>query len=98
MNKEKVAYRVGKQARILGQDVENVLHLVLSEWRRELIKGRTLEIYGFGTFKVVTTKPKKGNDMVRGIPFDIPPQRKLKFRPTEDLKGKIANYKAGQLF
>lgn len=69
--------------------VEKVIRAFLYECVNFLVKGRTLQFRGFGTFEVVYRPPRTGRDLRRGVPCHIPARHVVVFRPGTILKAAV---------
>lgn len=50
-----------------------------------LRRGERVEIRGLGTFSVARTKARKGRNPRTGAAIDIPPGRRVRFKPSKSL-------------
>ena len=73
-------------------DIHMVIEGFLEELAAELIRGKRVDLRGFGTFRVVERAARVGRDMKNGgkAPVIIPATRKPIWTPDEDFAKKIA--------
>ena len=72
-----------------GQDkktVADVCNAFLFEIKEMLISGGTVEIVGFGNFKVVERKEKVGRNPRTGEEIIIPAHKTVNFTPSKTIK------------
>jgi DNA-binding protein HU-beta len=56
---------------------------------QSLIKGESVFIRGFATFKAITTKPKKARNISKGTVVTIPAQNSAKLVLSKELKERM---------
>ncbi|HNT51523.1 MAG TPA: HU family DNA-binding protein [Cyclobacteriaceae bacterium] len=61
---------------------------VLKAFTATLRKGEQIDLRGFGTFKVIERKAKKGRNVYTGEAMDIPARKIVKFYPSHKLLSK----------
>jgi nucleoid DNA-binding protein len=83
MNKSDIIKEVGN---ILSskKDASDAVDKVFSEISEALKRGNRVVISGFGSFKVVITKVKKGRNPKTGEEMLVPPIKKIKFKQSGD--------------
>lgn len=54
--------------------------------KSHLRSGNEIALRKFGSFRIVETKPKKGQDMNKGITINIPSRKRVKFVPAPCIK------------
>lgn len=55
----------------------------------QFIKGESIILRGFGTFKVVEVKEKVGRNISKGTQIVIPAHKVVKFQVSKDIKNKL---------
>lgn len=87
MNKNELAIQMVKDSSITKNDALKVID-ALVETVSEDLKGNDgkLTLVGFGTFKTITKKQKKGRNPKTGGEIIIPKKRVVKFIPGKKLK------------
>ena len=86
MNKAEFVKAVAEKAGIIKKDAAMVIDAVLEVIEETLKKGEEIKIVGFGTFKVVTRKERKGRNPRTGEEIVIPAAKVVKFYPGAKLK------------
>ncbi len=81
--------RTGLSQRLLLQIVDNLLE----EIKKTLDLGEEVKISGFGTFKTVLSKPRKGRKLKSGEELIIPPYRKVSFHLSPTFRLELHNEK-----
>lgn len=74
---------------LTNAQAEEVMDLVFDGVRAGLVKDGETKVRGFGTFLVKKHKAKKGMDIRRMTPVDIPERSVVKFRPSPLLEATI---------
>jgi len=64
------------------QTVEALIEILTEE----LKAGNSIMLRGFGTLKVVDTKPRKGRNPKTSETIDIPAGKKVKFNASEEIR------------
>ena len=67
-------------------DAQKIVDLILSIIKGRLVEGDKVLISGFGCFRVVTRKDRKGVDPQTGKPILIPGRKAVVFKPSKYLK------------
>ena len=87
MNKNEVAVQMVKDSGITKVDalkiIDSFIDVVSNELKNDNGK---LTLVGFGTFKTITKKKKKGRNPRTGAEIIIPKKRAVKFVPGKKLK------------
>ncbi len=87
MNKNELAVQMVKDASVTKSDAVKVIDGFVEALTGELKKkGGSLTLVGFGTFKVVEKKQKKGRNPRTGEEITIPKKNVVKFVPGKKLK------------
>lgn len=91
MNETETRKQVEEMKIAPRQDVKRIIDGFLICVRQALKDGETVKIKDLGTFKVVTTKPRKGRNPKTGEPVEIPAKKTLKFKPSPNFIKNILN-------
>jgi nucleoid DNA-binding protein len=67
-------------------DAQKVVDLMLGIIKERLVEGDKVLISGFGCFRVVDRKDRRGVDPQTGAPIVIPGRRAVVFKPSKYLK------------
>ena len=86
MNKTEFVRAVAEKAGITKKEAAAVVNAVLEVIEETVKKGEEIRIPGFGTFKVVTRKERKGRNPRTGKEIIIPATRVVKFVPGKKLR------------
>jgi integration host factor subunit beta len=71
-------------------DVERLYEATFLRMSRALEAGERIEVRGFGIFEVKETKARTGRNPATGEMMEIPARRKATFRPSKELKQRLA--------
>ena len=86
MTKKKLIQIVAKKANLTKKISREAINTFLAEITKGLAKGEKVVLSGFGTFKVIKVKPKKGRIIATGKEVNIPAHRSAKFVASKTLK------------
>lgn len=91
MNKAELVESVQK---LLGKDTskaqaERAVEAMVDSIKTGLKKGKTVQLVGFGTFKVVQRKARTGVNPKTGQKIKIKASKNVKFSAGKDLKAKL---------
>ncbi len=67
-------------------DSQRIVDLILDKIKARLIRGEKVLLSGFGCFRVVVRKDRKGINPKTGEPIIIPGRRAVRFKPSKYLK------------
>ncbi len=67
-------------------DAQKIVDQILDSIRRHIVRGEKVVISGFGSFRLVTRKPRKGVNPRTGEEIVIPGRKTVSFRPSKYLK------------
>jgi nucleoid DNA-binding protein len=77
---------VAKATRLRNQEARVVVDRMLREVVEALRRGEKVELRGLGTFEPLWVQGRKGRDWKKGETVDLPPMRRVAFRPGRGLK------------
>ena len=82
---------INEVAKVLGtkKDAQSAVECLVSSITRTLKKGEDVVLTGFGTFKVVKRKARKGRNPYTGEEIKIKATRAPKFTPGKALKAAV---------
>ena len=87
MNKNDISKKVYEAHGGLSYaDAQKVVDLMLRIIKDRLVRGEKVLISGFGCFKVMKRKKKKGVNPQSGEPIFISGRKSIKFKPSKYLK------------
>jgi DNA-binding protein HU-beta len=75
---------------LLKKDIEKTLEAGFDHIALALTRGERIDFRGFGTFEAKETKPRTGRNPATGELIEIPAGRRIAFRPSRDLKQRVA--------
>jgi len=75
-----LSQRVAKATKVSEEDVAKVLRTIGPALFEDIRRGRTVEIPGFGSFRVVRVGGHR--NMVEGLPIQVPARNTVEFLPS----------------
>ncbi len=91
MTKADIVEQIAAKTGLTKTDTALVVEGVLEALKDALIKGNTVEIRGFGTFKIKKRAARRARNPRTGEPVTIPEKFVPTFKPSRDLKDAVAN-------
>ena len=76
---------------ILRKDIEKIVEIILIEISEALAKGESIEIRGFGSYKVKTRKARTGRNPKSSQTIKIPEKKAIKWKMSKTLFKKLNN-------
>ena len=89
MNKAELVEAVVKKTKTTKKAAEDFIGAMIDSVKAELKKGGTLQLVGFGTFKVVKKSARKGRNPKTGKEINIPARKSPKFVAGKALKDAV---------
>ena len=89
MTKGDLVASIAKQAGLTKADSERALNAFLDSVRKELKKGNSVGLVGFGTFSVSKRKARMGRNPQTGKAIKIPAAKVPKFKAGKGLKDAV---------
>ena len=89
MTKRQLFEIVAKKSNLTKKLTTEVVENFLAEVQKYLSKGEKVVLSGFGTFKVVKVKPKKGRIIKTGKEVNIPAHRAARFIVGKSLRRSV---------
>ena len=86
MNKSDLIVQIAAGANITKAKADQSLNAIVSGVTRDLKKGNSVTLVGFGTFSVRNRAARKGRNPQTGAKINIPASRSPKFKPGKALK------------
>jgi len=86
MNKAELVEEVARQTGLTKKVCRETMDKVLSTISDALAKREKVTLVGFGSFKVISRKSRKGRNPQTGEEIQIPAREVPKFDPGKDLK------------
>ncbi|MEO0143541.1 MAG: HU family DNA-binding protein [candidate division WOR-3 bacterium] len=78
--------KISSRTGIPQKDVAVIVDALFEEMKSALLNREKIEIRGFGSFRVVKRRPKKGRIIKTGKEIIIPERLVVKFKPSKYLK------------
>ncbi|MEO0150558.1 MAG: HU family DNA-binding protein [candidate division WOR-3 bacterium] len=78
--------KISSRTGIPQKDVAVIVDALFEEMKSALLNREKIEIRGFGSFRVVKRRPKKGRIIKTGKEIIIPKRLVVKFKPSKYLK------------
>ncbi|MFC1529906.1 HU family DNA-binding protein [Gemmatimonadota bacterium] len=91
MTKADIVEQIAAKTGLTKTDTGLVVEGVLESLKEALITGETVEIRGFGTFKIKQRAARRARNPRTGEPVDIPEKFVPTFKPSRELKDAVAN-------
>lgn len=85
MNKAELVKRIAKKTGMSQVKTRKFLDTFIEVMEEELSKGGKVKLLGFGIFRVVKRKERKGTDPRTKKPIKIPAKKVVKFRAGRKL-------------
>ena len=85
MNKGELVKAVAEEVNIPVKTAEKVLNAFFEKVTKTLKNKEEIRLAGFGTFKIVERKERKGKNPKTGEMITIPAKKKVKFVPGKNL-------------
>jgi DNA-binding protein HU-beta len=89
MNKAELVAAVAKKTKASKKQAEGFVNTFVDLVKGELKKGGTLQLVGFGTFKVTKRSARKGRNPQTGKEINIPAKKTPKFVAGKALKDAV---------
>lgn len=86
MNKSDLIVQIAAGANITKAKADQALNAIVSGVTRDLKKGNSVTLVGFGTFSVRNRAARKGRNPQTGAKINIPASRSPKFKAGKALK------------
>ena len=86
MTKRQLIELVSKKGNLTKKLTSEIVEVFLEEIKKALSKGEKVVISGFGTFKIVNVKAKKGRIIKTGKEVKVPAHRAARFVVGKTLK------------
>jgi len=90
MTKQQIVEAVVTSTGAQKSEVEGILQALLETAAETLANGEKLDLRGFGSFEVKETKARTGRNPATGETITIGASRKATFKPSKELKQRVA--------
>ncbi len=89
MNKGNLVETVASKTDTSKAQAERTVNAVLDGIKKGLKQDKVVQLIGFGTFKVIQRKARKGRNPQTGAEINIPASRSVSFKVGKALKGSM---------
>ncbi|MCU6710068.1 HU family DNA-binding protein [Paenibacillus sp. J5C_2022] len=89
MNKTLLVHKVAEQNRMQKTEAEKIIASLFHIISDTLASGEAVHIVGFGKLETKPTKAKLARNLHTGQPLQLPPSKKISFKPAKMLKDRI---------
>ena len=86
MTKADIVEHIATKTGLTKTDTSLVLEGIIETLKDALVAGQTVEIRGFGTFRIRPRAARRARNPRTGDPVDIPPRFVPTFKPSRELK------------
>ena len=90
MTKAEIVEHIAQTTGLTKTDTSLVVEGMIETLKKALIDGDTVEIRGFGTFKIKERAARRARNPRTGEPVDIPAKYVPTFKPSRELKDEVA--------
>ncbi len=91
MTKADIVEHIAERTGLTKTDTALVVEGMIETLKDALISGETVEIRGFGTFKIKQRAARRARNPRTGEPVDIPAKYVPTFKPSRELKNSVAD-------
>jgi integration host factor subunit beta len=74
---------------VVRKDIKKILEIIFSEIADALSKGNSIEIRGFGTYKITTRKARIGRNPKNSELVKIPEKKAIKWKISKDFFNRL---------
>jgi len=89
MNKAELISEASEKVGITKKEIGNIVDAIMEAIRKALSKGEKVTLVGFGTFRVLNRKARRGRNPQTGEELQIPAKKVPKFRAGKNLREKV---------
>lgn len=89
IGKNEIAAKIAERLGVAKNTAKEAVDGVVDEIAGALETGESVRLSGLGTFAVKDTAARQGRNPVTGEPVDIAAGKKVTFKASSDLKGKL---------
>ena len=74
---------------ILRKDVEKIITIIFDEISEALKRGESIEIRGFGTYKIIERKARQGRNPRNSESIQIPAKKAIRWKMSKTLFNRL---------
>lgn len=89
MKKDEIISYVAEHTELTRSQATSATDSVIEAIAEALVKGDSVFIRKFGTFRYKTKKARKGRDIAKGITIDVPEQHTAKLILSKELRKRL---------
>ena len=89
MTKAEIVEHIAQTTGLTKTDTALVVEGMIETLKKALIEGDTVEIRGFGTFRIKQRAARRARNPRTGDPVDIPAKSVPTFKPSRELKDAV---------
>lgn len=89
MTKADIVEKIYNQLGITKKDIANVVDMVFTTMREEILNGNSVKVSGFGNFEVKVRGRRVGRNPKTGEEVIIPPRYVVSFKPSNLFKEEV---------
>jgi integration host factor beta subunit len=89
MTKAEIVEHIAQTTGLTKTDTSLVVEGMIETLKKALIEGDTVEIRGFGTFRIKQRAARRARNPRTGEPVDIPAKYVPTFKPSRELKDAV---------
>ena len=89
MKRQDIIDQVVRKTELTSREATQAVEAVIAVFEESIVKGESIYLRGFATFKQVVKKEKKGQNIKGGYTVTIPARRSVKLILSKELKDKM---------
>ncbi|KAA0257307.1 integration host factor subunit alpha [Deferribacter autotrophicus] len=89
MTKADIVEKIYEKLGITKKDIANVVDMVFTTMREEILSGNSVKVSGFGNFEVKVRGRRVGRNPKTGDEVVIPPRYVVSFKPSHLFKEEV---------
>ena len=98
MTKAEIVEHIAQMTGLTKTDTALVVEGMIETLKEALIEGKTIEIRGFGTFKIKERAARRARNPRTGEPVEIAAKFVPTFKPSRELKDAVAEHNRPPLY
>jgi len=91
MNKSTLVDRVRVKTGLQRNQAIKAVETLVDTVKASLARGEEVHIVGFGSFKILSRRGRKGRNPRTGQIIEVPPKKAVKFTAGKDFKDRLAS-------
>jgi integration host factor subunit beta len=86
---ELIARLAGRYPQLVAKDADFAVNSILDAMTMSLVKGRRIEVRGFGSFEINHRPPRTGRNPKTGAKVSVPEKYVPHFKPGRELRERV---------